>query len=387
MRVLFTAHGAYGHVFPMMALAQALARAGHEVTVATAADLCPAVSSLGLRAVPAGLGDDAMVAEARRRWPEAESEPPATWAVRMFTAIAAPAMAAGLAPLIGSWRPDLIVREEGEHGGPVAAAMAGIPWLTHGWGSPRPPHSALEAVAIAVAPLWQAAGLAMPQASDLDGVAVLDPCPPSLYGNGAASRGQPIRPTTPASSSVSGLSPPAAGTPLAYVGFGTVALYRDRPQLVTVIVEALLGHGLDVIATTPDPVLTERLTSLAPDRVRVEKWLSLPTTLKACSLAVCHGGAGTVLAALAAGIPLLLLPQGSPSQARMSHACRLRGVAHVLENAAPDAAALNEAIDALTSNGRFTATARQLAEEIALMPSADDAVSALDSLSSRRSGT
>lgn len=380
MRVLFTAHGAYGHIFPMIATAQALARAGHEVTVATAADLRPTVASLGLRALPCGIDDATMVAEARRRWPEIEHEPPISWAVRMFTDIAAPAMAADLASIIASLRPDLIVREEGEHGAPIAAAAAEISWLTHAWGSPRPPRSAREALATAVAPLWQAAGLAAPAAIDLDGLAVLDPCPPSLHGDEVRSRAWPIRPATPSLPTASDVRLAPAKRPLAYVGFGTVPLYQDRPALLTAIVIALLQRGFDAVVTTPDDLLAERLTSLAPHRVQVARWLSIPDTLKSCTLAVCHGGAGTVLAALATGIPLLLLPQGSPSQARMSDACQLRGVARVVQNAAANPLALDDALNALMTDDRFKATAQQLATEIAAMPSPDDTITTIHAL-------
>jgi len=380
MRVLLTAHGAYGHIFPMVATAQALAGAGHEVTVATAENLCATVTSLGLRAVPCGIDDAVMVAEARRRWPETQHEPPARWAVRMFTDIAAPAMAADLEAIIASSRPDLILREEGEHAAPVVAAAAGIPWITHGWGSPRPPRAALEALATSVAALWHAAGLPPPGAIDLDGAVVLDPCPPSLYGDRDPMPTQPVRPAIAAPSTATDPHLPTAAAPLAYVGFGTVPLYQDRPDILTAIVTALLNRGFDAIITTPDPTLAARLTLLAPDRVRVHRWLSLPTTLQSCTLAVCHGGAGTVLAALATGIPLLLLPQGSPSQTRMSDACQRRGVARVLHRRLPDPLSLDDALHALTTDERFNATAQQLAAEIATMPSADDAITAIHPL-------
>jgi UDP:flavonoid glycosyltransferase YjiC (YdhE family) len=380
VRVLFTAHGGYGHVFPIVDTARALRRDGHEVTVATAQELCPAVSSLGLRAVPVGIDDVSLVAQARRRWPEIEQRPPATWAVRMFTDIAAPAMVAGLAPVIGAWRPDLVIREEGEHGGPVAAAAAGIPWITHGWGSPLPPRSALDALASGVAPLWQAAGLAAPRATDLDGIGVLDPCPPSLYPDGAPARAQPIRPATTASAAASDIRPPTSDRPLAYVGFGTVPLYRDRPELLIAVVEALLARGFEPIVTTPDPSLTARLISLAPERVRVERWLSLPEVIESCRLVVCHGGAGTTLAALIAGIPLLLLPQGSPSQIRMSDACELRGVARVVRDRTPDGVAIDQALAELTADDRAQAAARELAAEIAAMPRPHEAITAIHTL-------
>jgi UDP:flavonoid glycosyltransferase YjiC (YdhE family) len=76
VRVLFTAHGAYGHVLALMGVARALADDGHDVLVATASPLCTLVSSHGLHAEAAGMDDEALVAEARRRWPETEGASP-----------------------------------------------------------------------------------------------------------------------------------------------------------------------------------------------------------------------------------------------------------------------------------------------------------------------
>ncbi|MFN2506332.1 MAG: hypothetical protein ABR540_19310 [Acidimicrobiales bacterium] len=229
MRVLFTGHGAQGHVLPLLGLARALVAEGHDVLVATASDLCPLVASHGIDTVEAGMADDAMVAEARRRWPETETLPPAAWTVRMFCEIAAPAMAAELGPVIERWRPVVVVREEGEYGGPVAAAVAGLPWITHGWGCPLPAPDALADLGRLVAPAWEGAGVRPPSGPALYGTAVLDPCPPSLYAT---------EPSLPHRHAVRPWLPPAAlgepdGSPSerrqAYVGFGTVSLFRDPP--------------------------------------------------------------------------------------------------------------------------------------------------------------
>ena len=42
--------------------------------------------------------------------------------------------------------------------------------------------------------------------------------------------------------------------------------------------------------------------------MRVERWVPQPEALARASLVVCHGGSGTVLGTLAAGIPLIILP-------------------------------------------------------------------------------
>jgi UDP:flavonoid glycosyltransferase YjiC (YdhE family) len=91
----------------------------------------------------------------------------------------------------------------------------------------------------------------------------------------------------------------------------------------------------------------------------------------------CHGGAGTVLSALAAGVPLLLLPRGAPSQARMSAACASRGVGRqvVWDGTNPDEVA--GAVDDVTSDDRFRTAAAAVAREIAAMPEPSTAADTL----------
>jgi UDP:flavonoid glycosyltransferase YjiC (YdhE family) len=303
-----------------------------------------------------------LVAEATRRWPETSREPPARWAVRMFTDIAAPAMASDLSRLFRSWRPDLIVREEGEYGAPLAATAAGIPWVTHGWGSPLAPVHAERPY----------------------GAALLDSCPPSLQSAHPAD--PPRRAVRPVPTELR--APPAEWQPppppFAYVGFGTVPLYSDRTELLPAVVRAVLASGLDVVVTTRDRRSADELRRLDEARVRVYEWVSLPRLLPRCRLVVSHGGAGTTLASLAAGVPLLLLPQGSPSQLRLSSACAARGVARVLapQEAAP--ASLEEALADVLADGRIRTATAELALEIAHMPDPHDAVPFLEDLVTRR---
>ncbi len=70
MRVLCTCLPGHGHFNPMLALAQALRRAGHDVAFATAAEFCPHVERTGFAAFPAGMPLARQVDEARSRYPE-----------------------------------------------------------------------------------------------------------------------------------------------------------------------------------------------------------------------------------------------------------------------------------------------------------------------------
>ena len=378
MRVLFTGHGAQGHVLPLLGVARALVSEGHDVLVATAPDLGAMVATHGLETVAAGMTDDAMVAEANGRWPETTSSPPSDWTVRMFCEIGAPTMAADLGPVVDRWRPDLVVREEGEHGGPIAAAAAGVPWVTHGWGSPLPAADAVAELGRLVAPAWEAAGLRPPSGPALYGAAVLDPCPPSLYATKPSlPHRHVVRPwfrDAPATAS----EPRPSGRRLAYVGFGTVALFRDPPDVLPFVVDALLGLDFDVTVTTGSDQLGSELQALDPSRVNVARWVDLGSLLPACDVVVCHGGAGTVLAALAAGVPLVLLPRGAPSQARMSAACQARGVGRAVAWPGSNAGQLRDALSDVATSGELRAAAGAVATEIAAMPDPSTATAVLE---------
>jgi len=156
MRVLFTCVGAYGHFHPLVPLAQALADAGHEVAFATNQAFGVRVQHAGFEAIPAGVNEDVALAEFNKRFPErADAEGEAQGGgrfVRMFTDIITPAMLIDLAAICRSRKPDLLIHEEGEYAGPIAATLSEIPYVNHGWGSPlRLPGPRVQALA----PLWR----------------------------------------------------------------------------------------------------------------------------------------------------------------------------------------------------------------------------------------
>ena len=142
MRVLCTCLPGHGHFNPMLALAHGLTKAGHEVAFATAADFCPHIEQTGFAAFPTGLPLARQMAEARERYPEQDAlvamERFEQFVPRMLAGVAAPARAADLVPLVRDWKPDLLIHDETEFAGPVAAASAGIPWADQSVGIMRP---------------------------------------------------------------------------------------------------------------------------------------------------------------------------------------------------------------------------------------------------------
>ena len=378
MRVLFAAHGAYGHVMPFLGVARALVENGDDVVVATSPTFCPVIASAGLQPHPAGMDDGALVTEARRRWPNTTSLPAADWTPRMFCEIAAPAMATDLGPFMDQWRPDVVVREEGEYGSAVASAARGVPWVTHAWGSPLRGEDSLAELGRLLSPMWERAGQEALAGPELYGAAIFDPCPPSLYVQAPTlAHRQEVRPTYRPKIGEPGAAR-GAGRRHAYVGFGTVPLFRDHPQLTHAAIEALLAEGFDVTVTTGDGDLAETIEGAHRTRVRVERWVDLPEVLKRCSVAVCHGGAGTVLSALAAGVPLVLLPRGAPSQQRMSAACEERGVGRTVLWSGANGDAVRAAISEVTSGEAFAVAAASVARELGRMPDPSIACAVLE---------
>lgn len=226
-----------------------------------------------------------------------------------------------------------------------------------------------------LAPAWERAGLAVPAGDGIYGAAVLDPCPPSLYrGAPRSARRRVIRPSP-------GDGPPArtpaGGGVRAYVGFGTTPLFSDVPDLLHALVSALVDLGVDVTVTTAGEQLAADLRAVHPQRVRVERWTDLGALLPSCAVVVCHGGAGTVLAALGAGVPLLLVPRGAPSQIRMAAACEARGVGRSLAWPGADGGDLRTALSEVIRSESMAAAARAVAAEMAAMPPASTAVGLL----------
>jgi MGT family glycosyltransferase len=179
--------------------------------------------------------------------------------------------------------------------------------------------------------------------------------------------------------------PPWAATlerPVVYVSLGTAPLFNQAEKFAPLLT-GLAELDIDVVVTVSNLNDPASLGELAAN-VHVERWLPLAPLLPRCDAVLCHAGTGTTLAALAAGLPLVLVPQGA-DQFDNARACERAGAARVLMPDQVVPSAVGDAIDAvLRSDSTERAAARRLADEIAAMPAAAEVAEALASVVATR---
>jgi MGT family glycosyltransferase len=165
------------------------------------------------------------------------------------------------------------------------------------------------------------------------------------------------------------------GRPLVYLTFGTVF---DEYDLFAAAVAGIgeLGVGLVVtVGRDGDPAAL----GPQPDHVVVERYIPQTQLLPECDVVASHAGSGTILAALAMGIPQLCLPQRA-DQFLNAAAVAGAGAGLAIPPAAVNATAVAQATRRLLEDSSFRRAARAVADEITLMPSPDDVTMVLETL-------
>ena len=368
MRVLFGSWPAYGHLLPMVPLIRAAQRAGHEVVVSSGGDMAALVGQLGVAAHRSGV----TLTESYRRMPdhatvsELPVEEQAGFAARHLFGAGAVDRARDVLDLVGSWRPDLVVHDTLELGSPTAAALHGIPHVTHGYG-PMVPDTGYFAAAIGSA--LTGAGLPDPVPAVL-AAPYLDVCPPSLRGTepNPWTRTYPLRPSA-------GEVEPGAGVPdlaalphpdTVYVTLGTIM--NQQPAVFRAVIDGCLRRPVNLVVTTGPGVDPGQLGPLPP-AVHLARFLPQAAVLPHCRAVVSHAGAGTMLGALCHGLPQLCLPQGT-DQPSNTAALLPTGAALALRPDEVTADAVAGSLGRLLDEPSFRQAADRLRGEIDRMPTA-----------------
>lgn len=367
MRVLVVATPLPGHVLPLLPLARALTDAGHEVAVATAGDAVAACEGMpDVVDVAPDLRLAAMFLRFAVRHPLlARSAAAGRDGGRTAGLLWAPVnarMAAGVEALADRWAPDLVLHEPFAVTGAAAATRRGVPAVL------------VENSLVDARPLFAASVAAYAPGRVAGPAETITTAPPSLVGPRA---GRPMRFVPPGvgRSAPDGLDLPG-DRPRVLVSRSTVAADPRPDRLMSTVVAAATGTDLDVVLVRPDRRTARR--QLPPD-VRTTGWVPFPAVLPAATAVVHHGGAGTLLTALSAGVPQLVV-FGPGDRTGNAALVRARGVGLGVPLRELDRAALER----LVGDGALAAAAREVAAEMAAMPSPADLVRPLAELAGSR---
>ncbi len=389
MKVVCTCLPGYGHFYPIALLATALRQAGHEVVIATAKDFCPHIEEAGFDAFPAGISLRRQLEQANASIPQAALPPGkdrfVAFVPRMLAAVAAPPRAADLAALLESWQPDLLLHDETELGGPVAAAAGGIPWAAQSVGILRP-LAMTRLAGETLAPLAREWGVDVGPWAGLFVYLYLDVCPPTLQSGEIAQVTVDHRVRNVA---LEGEPGPLAGEgelpawldtldrhrPTVYVSLGTV--FNQNPGVFTTILTGLADEPLNLVVTL-GPDANPAALGPQPDNVRLERFVPQDLLLPRCDAVVNQGGTA-ILSIVGHGLPLLVLPQGA-NQFHNAEALVSAGVGRSLSAGEVDPASVRREIRLLLDEPSYGERARQVAREIEEMPGPSHGVTLLERL-------
>ena len=341
----------------------------------------PAIEEAGFRAFLSG-GATLLAAGERKPLLPVDPEREARVVGVTFAGRVARERADAILAVCADWSPDVVVRDEIDFGSAIAAERLGLP------------HASVLCLAsgsfvqntVVAEPLNQLRakhglpgdpGLAM-----LDRYLVLSPFPPRLRDPAASPSPnthhfRPVEDDGPAPAWLRD----AADGPLAYLTLGTIfnqesgdlferalAALSELPGRVVVTV----GRELDPPALGPQP-----------PNVLVRRFVPQSQLLPHCTLVVSHAGSGSMLGALAHGLPLVLLPMGADQMLNAARARELR-VAEVLDPVSATSAAIKHASEKVLTDPTYRRNAEQVRREIRALPRPEHASALLERLHRER---
>jgi UDP:flavonoid glycosyltransferase YjiC (YdhE family) len=358
VRVLFATTRGAGHFGPLAPFAHACRRAGHDVVVAGPPSVAKLVARAGLSFLPVPEAPAATVDEAFAPvWSQSASVDHVVQ--DLFIGLHARTALPGMLATVRDWRPDVVVRETMEFASALAAEEHGVPQVRVG----------------------------VHLASRVDSAGVLEAiAAPALGVDAERLRDSPLLTRAPASLNDpdedvlrfrTDAAPPRPdyGEPLVYVSFGSEAPASAHfPGVYRRAIDAVAELSVRALVTIGDRREPAELGPL-PRSVRVERWVSQAEVMPRAAAMVTHGGSGSTLMALAAGVPQAFVPlfvDGPDNAERVAAA----GAGIVAGDLAAD-------VWALLDDPRYRNAAGAIAGEIRALPPVDDAVAVIQRAAQR----
>ena len=140
----------------------------------------------------------------------------------------------------------------------------------------------------------------------------------------------------------------------------------DRAETLAPLVSAFADLEAEVVVTTGPGVDPQALGPM-PGNVRVSAYVPMSRLLATCDVLAFHGGSGTMLAALSAGVPLVVMPVAA-DQPENADRCAAAGVGVTLGPDARDPASVRRAVELVLDTPGYALAAGHVRDEIRAMP-------------------
>lgn len=380
-----------GHFGPLLPLARAALARGHAVRVAAPDSFATTVERAGFPHLPFADAPPELVGPVMAQLPTLSFDEANAVVVRdVFGRIDAQAALPAVSAAIEDWRPDVIVREPAELASLAAAVRADVPHVQLSIGMTEMSRLLTGLLPDALTELASPAELppyALVDAADHE--VLLSSVPEILDQAGDdAFAADAVRFRFRATEAVDSPGPDAAplpewgdrDRPLVYVTFGSVT--GSLPPFAGVFRQALDG-----LADLPVRVLMTvgRRVDLAglgpvPANARVESWWPQPAALAHADAVLGHGGFGTTMGAIEAGLPQVVAPIFTSDQVVNARHVASIGAGRAV-SPGPDAVPLAcSELLAVLENPTYRHAAREVAAAAAALPPADDAVALVERL-------
>jgi len=385
MRVLAACSlGGAGHLQPLRPFLDAARHRGSETLVVGPPAIAPMVEETGHGFAAGGEPPEAAVAPIREQLPVVPAQEASVLGNReLFGQLATAAMLPAMNRVIADWNPDIVLRDPCEYASAVVAHRSGI---------------AAAQVAIGLADVeWGSIDIAAPALEDhrpgLTEELRLSPYVTRFPASLDPSPFPDTRRFREIAAPVVRLPDWWNGSraPLIYVSFGTVLGHMSiAAETYRIALTAAAGIDARVLLTVGRRFDPSRLGEL-PSNVHVEPWVDQADVLAEAEVVVCHGGSGTTFGALAAGVPLVIVPLFADQFANGPRVAEAK--AGVVLNTGldtgggrrpfsqADAVGIAEAIETVRSHSSFRQHAQRIAAEMAQAPTVNDL---LDELTTTR---
>lgn len=379
LRILFASTRGTGHFSPLLPYAKELSRRGHQVAFAARVELADQIASGGFTHFalvgPNQMELEAIWARSKNLSGEALSK---LYIQEIFCGVVARAALAGMQAAIEQWRPDLVVRESVEYSSIVRAQAAGIPHarveVHNAHSEEKYSHTAVAALDL----LRELAGLAVDDGkaylnepvfssfpSALDGTAVRCCAPTFRVGPADVEKPNPRLDAAWAQNN---------GKPLLYMTFGTETQNMDQAKFIyRVALEAVADFPVRALLTTGKELAPEVIGAI-PANTTVLAWVPQSEVFHLASALLHHGGSGTMLGGLAAGLPMVITPLFADQPSNATQVERA-GAGIAVPNPTPET--LRSALSAVLAGTHYYDAAKRVATELALMPKIEAAADKL----------